>query len=378
MEMCHRITIVLQDMVERDEKLKWVLGKCIADAEWTPPGWEQPISNLDDFYLYLNQLMETTPVESTFSNLFHGLYFIISQQENVLQKEDRFAGFQQWLVLFTEQYGSFMNSAKSANNLYSFTHDKTFEMDLFEVPPGGYNSFNTFFCRHIRPGKRPIGTRTHAFDPPAEGRPIGASPVEDVNLIHERMCDDTVVTMPADSVYKGCWAIDEQDKITVSKGNTYSVETLLSGSRYGDKFKGGLFTHSYLTVFTYHRYHVPVRGRVLETGVISGDVYADVYQSPDGDLHAKDGTGYQFRQDRGLLVLDSPIGLVALLPIGMDVISSCNITVDPGDYVNKGDEFGYFLFGGSDMIVIFENRSVDIVLPEVDKLYKLGQVFARV
>lgn len=378
MLMSHRIILTLEAMVERDETLKWALGNCITDANWQPPGWDFAISSLDDFYVYLNQLIVTTPAESTFSNLFHGIYFIISQQENILQKDPRFTGFQQWLVLFTEQYGSFMNTPKSANNLDSFTHDPAFEIDLFQVPPGGFNSFNTFFCRYIKPGKRPIGTKTYPYDPPSETRPLGPNPDEDENLIHQRMCDDTVITMPADSVYKGCWSIDETDRITVSKGNSYSVEELLEGSEYADRFRGGLFTHSYLTVFTYHRYHVPVRGRVLETGIISGQVYADVYQSPDGDLHAKDGTGYQFKQDRGVIVLDSPIGLVALVPIGMDFISSCNFSVDVGDYVNKGDEFGYFLFGGSDMIILFERNDVDVLLPETDKLYKLGQVFGRI
>ena len=75
------------------------------------------------------------------------------------------------------------------------------------------------------------------------------------------------------------------------------------------------------------------------------------------------------------MVLDSPVGLVACLPIGMDVISSVNFSVDEGDYLNKGDEFGNFLFGGSDMIMLFERDDIDIKVTEVNKLYKLGQVF---
>lgn len=378
MKWCHRIVISLEALVEKDKDLKWELKQCIDKAGWRPPGWDHAIADFPDLYAYLDQFMETTPVESTFSNLFHGIYFIISQKGSALQTSPKFSAFQEWLVLFTEQYGSFMNTAKSAANLYSFTSDKTFEMENFEVPPGGFNSFNTFFSRHIKPGKRPIGTKTHPYDPPSEGHPVGPNPEEDFDRVHENMSEDAVITVPADSVYKGCWAIDETDKVTVSKGNSYSIETLMAGSKYGDRFKGGLFTHSYLTVFTYHRYHVPVRGRVLETGVISDQVFADVYQDDAGDLSATDGTGYQFRQDRGLIVLESPVGLVALLPIGMDVISSCNITVDVGDYVNKGDEFGYFLFGGSDMIMLFERKNIEVALPETDKLYKLGQVFARV
>lgn len=321
--------------------------------------------------------MNSTPVESTFDNMFHGLYYIISKKGNALQTSPNYRAFQEWMALFAEQYGSFMNTPKSANNLYSFIHDKTFQMEDFQIPPGGFNSFNTFFCRYIKPGKRPVGTKTHPYTPPSEGHPLCPNPYEDPDQIHKNMCDDNIIVVPADSVYKGCWRISEKDTITVSKGNTYSIEQLLENSKYADKFRNGIFTHSYLTVFTYHRYHVPVRGMVRETKVISGRVFANVVKDDQGNLSATDGTGYQFRQDRGLIVLDSPVGFVALLPIGMDFISSCNFSVDEGDYVSKGDEFGYFLFGGSDMIMLFERNDIDILLPETEMLYKLGQVFAE-
>jgi phosphatidylserine decarboxylase len=123
---------------------------------------------------------------------------------------------------------------------------------------------------------------------------------------------------------------------------------------------------------------MPVRGTILERKVLFGDVFASVIRDKQGHLSATDGTDYQFSQERGLLIVDSPVGLVACLPIGMDVISSCNFTVDEGDYLNKGDEFGNFLFGGSDLIMLFERDDIDIYLKEKGKLYKLGQVFGRV
>jgi len=62
----------------------------------------------------------------------------------------------------------------------------------------------------------------------------------------------------------------------------------------------------------------------------------------------------------------------------MDVISSVNFMVDAGDYVNKGDCFGNFLFGGSDMIMVFERNDIDVHVSEVGKLYKMGQVFGNI
>jgi hypothetical protein len=56
----------------------------------------------------------------------------------------------------------------------------------------------------------------------------------------------------------------------------WSVLELLEGSPYKDRFKGGIFTHSFLNTTDYHRLHVPVGGRVLESRVIHGQVYLDV------------------------------------------------------------------------------------------------------
>ncbi len=379
--MFNRIIVNLKNKVDHDKALEKQLQACIVDADWSPPGWgKKSIADLKDFYIYLNQLMDSTPVDASFDNLFHGLYYIISQQDNALQKLAKFSEFQEWLAIFVEVYGSLMNSSESANNLYSFTHDKTFSIEDFSIPPGGFNTFNTFFSRYIKPGKRPIGAPTFPYESPSAGNPLAGNPPMDHDTVHKNMCDDRVITVPADSVYQGNWPISKDSIITVTKRNKkYSIRDLLKGSQYANEFKGGLFTHSYLTVFTYHRYHVPVRGKVLETKVIAGRVFANVIKKENGDLSATDGTGYQFKQDRGLLVIDSPIvGLVALLPIGMDFISSVNFSVDVGDYLNKGDEFGYFLFGGSDMIMLFQNKNINIALPKKGKLYKLGQVFATV
>jgi phosphatidylserine decarboxylase len=44
---------------------------------------------------------------------------------------------------------------------------------------------------------------------------------------------------------------------------------------------------------------------------------------------------------------------MCVMPVGMAEVSSCQITVKPGDHVNKGDELGMFHFGGSTHCLIF-------------------------
>ena len=175
---------------------------------------------------------------------------------------------------------------------------------------------------------------------------------------------------PADSTFVGCWEISERSTIYVEdnplsiKGMQWSIHQLLEGSAYADRFRGGIFTHSFLNTFDYHRWHAPVRGKVLEARVLQGQAYLDVDVqaiSIDGArqnvLRTLDGTGYQFVQTRGLIVLESPMGLVACLPMGMAQVSSVVITAEVGVTLRKGEELGYFQFGGSDFVMVFERAS---------------------
>jgi hypothetical protein len=135
---------------------------------------------------------------------------------------------------------------------------------------------------------------------------------------------------------------------------------LLDGSPDQTKFRGGVFTHSFLNVNDYHWFHAPVGGVVKEVRKIPGKVTLDVIKKPDGTLGIVDGTGYQFSQDRGLIVIDSPVGLVAVLPIGMAQVSSVNLIAEPGAILTKGEAFGFFSFGGSDIVTLFEAGRVEL------------------
>ncbi len=170
----------------------------------------------------------------------------------------------------------------------------------------------------------------------------------------------------------GQWPIDESSNITV-KGVDWAIADLFGDSPYRNEFVGGIYTHSFLYIDDYHRYHVPVAGTVNEVRNISGRVYMDVSREDDGTLNVVDGDTYQFNQERGLVVIDSPeVGLVAVLPIGMAYVSSVNLTTEVGAELRKGDQFGYFLFGGSDIVMVFQDSNV-VLDAEVGKKYLQGQ-----
>ncbi len=257
--------------------------------------------------------------------------------------------FTDWMVHFANDWGHFLNTEKSITEqtLKSFIADPDFKMFQYLVPaeaytprdensglksngPSGWRTFNQFFARQVNPGMRPVAG----------------------------MFDDRIVVSPADSTFKAKFQITKDSIVKIKGTHKYHVEKLLDGSPYQGRFSNGLFYHAFLGPNDYHRFHAPVRGTVLESRAIQEKVYLDVVID-NGIFDAPDGSedGYEFTQTRGLIVLDSPIGLVAVIPIGMAQVSSVNMPAVEGAYLNKGEEFGYFLFGGSDIIVLFEADS---------------------
>ena len=117
-----------------------------------------------------------------------------------------------------------------------------------------------------------------------------------------------------------------------------------------------------LNVNDYHRYHFPVSGTVLEVRKIKATNGAGgiTVWDPERKRYILEDSipGWQMIETRDCVILDThEFGLVAVLPIGMSQICSCNWedTVKVGAEVKKGDPMGYFLFGGSDIVMVFQD-----------------------
>ncbi|HEU5037952.1 MAG TPA: phosphatidylserine decarboxylase [Nocardioides sp.] len=276
--------------------------------------------------------------------------------------------FRDWLTEFARQWGSYLDSPDSFSQdiLDSFLEDApeyTIGESLIDGrpnAPSGWLTFNQFFARELNAGLRPVSEAG----------------------------DNHVVTSPADCLFRQSFDIDHESNIpatTIKETHRYgNIEQLLEGSRYADAFAGGTFAHYMLPPSSYHRYHVPVAGRVEESFVISGRVYMQV-DLEDHELRSRDATqsGYEFTQVRGVLTIDtSPstagdIGLVAVIPVGMSHVASVTMSAVPGTDVAKGEEFGYFQFGGSDIIVLFQ-EGVDPQIDTNSDLRHVGSPVARI
>jgi phosphatidylserine decarboxylase len=270
------------------------------------------------------------------------LFYIVNHSpEDRLNRDESFIA---WMRKYMEARGQFMNTPASAARISSYTARPYWHVEDYITDPGGWMTFNQFFARELKPGKRPIAEPSN----------------------------DKVIVSPADSVFEGTWDIDANSKVTV-KGVTWPIAKLLEGSPYQDAFKNGVYTHSFLNGSDYHRYHVPVAGEIKEVRKIQGRIYLDMIRKADGNLQFIDGDTYQYNQERGLIIIDSPeVGLVAVLPIGMGPVSSVNLTPEVGAKLQKGEEFGYFMFGGSDVVMLFQNKKV-VLNAEVGKKYLQGQ-----
>jgi phosphatidylserine decarboxylase precursor len=299
------------------------------------------LRDMDSFLTYLDGFVTLVPTEHELPTALK-LYYIVNHAPGDQLNRDK--SFSAWMKRLIEAWGQFLDTPASASGIASFTARPNYNIGDYFVGPSGWLTFNQFFAREVKPGKRPIA-----------------------ELYNER-----VIVSPADSTFQGKWNIDANSKVTV-KGITWPIAQLLDGSPYQNAFEGGIFVHMFLRPGDYHRYHVPVSGEIKEVRNIHGRVYMDVARRPDGSLYGIDGETYQIDQERGLIVIDSrEVGLVAVVPVGMCFVSSVNLTPEVGAKLQKGDEFGFFLFGGSDIVMLLQNKKV-VIDAEVGSKYLQGQ-----
>lgn len=306
---------------------------------------QQPgLETLDEFYEFLDKILTHIPNEKELMTGVREFYFVLSKSpERRLQKDE---AFNKWINEFVVSRGNFLDTTESTETLQSFINNPEYHIDDYIEGPSGWLTYNQFLARQVKPGRRPVADR----------------------------CNDKVIVSPADNEYKGQWKIEKDSTVSV-KGSVYPVSHLLSGSKYAEAFNGGIFTHSFLSIADYHRYHTPVGGIIKEVRKIPANTWVTEMRKPDGSLENIDDVGFQFEHTRGYIIIESLVGLVAVMPVGMGHISSVNLTAEVGRTLAKGEEFGFFGFGGSDIIMLFEPGMVEMI-GEVGKHYKQGEQIA--
>jgi phosphatidylserine decarboxylase len=190
-------------------------------------------------------------------------------------------------------------------------------VDEFAKSALAYKTFNEFFYRALKPEARPVavGERVAVF--PADGRHLVFPNVETAGGFYV-------------------------------KGAKFTLAALLDDAALAGKFAGGAMLISRLCPVDYHRFHFPVGGVPGESRRINGWLYS---VSP---VALRRNLGYLVENKRELTLIESPVfGTVGLMEVGATNVGSIRQGFVPGRPVTKGEEQGFFAFGGSCVITLF-------------------------
>ncbi|MGN0778493.1 MAG: phosphatidylserine decarboxylase [Aristaeellaceae bacterium] len=363
------MTESLMTMLEADAQLKTMMEKSLALAAGiNPDPATNPAQSLEQLYDFLDWAATCMPWNVLRDAAYPALYEHIDQSVDyfwflvdqpleeleglgyyypTLQYHEPIAS---WCREYAQSWGAYLSTEESWKDEYTalFAADGRFGLDKgWYEDAANWHSFNDFFARYLSsPSARPIA--------------------------------DAALVAPADSKPQGVWAIDAQGELVHKEGvliksaRFTSVRQLIGeDSAYADAFAGGTLTHTFLDVNDYHRYHFPVDGTVLEVRKIEGTNAAGGitrWDAESGRYVLEDTIpGWQMIETRDCVILDTDYGLVAILPIGMSQICSCNWeeSVQPGAVVKRGDPMGTFLFGGSDIVMVFQQQvELTLLVPE--------------
>ncbi|ABN64912.2 phosphatidylserine decarboxylase, partial [Scheffersomyces stipitis CBS 6054] len=221
------------------------------------------------------------------------------------------------------------DSPQSKNDIDSFIKFHKLNLsECLETDPSKYASFNEFFYRRLKQGARPI-------DCPNESQ---------------------IVVSPADCRCTAFSDINSATELWI-KGKNFTIAKLFNGNfnnlentdiYSASKCSIGIFR---LAPQDYHRFHCPVDGTIQNIKNIDGEYYT---VNPMAIRSELDVFGENVRAI--IPIKTDHFGTVIMVAVGAMMVGSIVLTVGEGDAVKRGDEIGYFKFGGSTIILLFEKR----------------------
>lgn len=256
----------------------------------------------------------------------------------------------------TQFYGSYQDLKVSRKKVPPFV--KKFNIDLNEYKAGSvksdkkeesYKSFNEFFIREFEDGQRNFIQDSDKMPAFCEARYFGYGQMNDI------------VKVPV-------------------KGKFLNANDLLGNSKWGETFKEGPLLIARLCPVDYHRYHYPLDGKTIDSFQISGQ-----YHSVN-PLALKVRENIFLVNERRASVLETKdFGKIAYIEVGAAMVGKIIQSHDESQSFKRGDEKGYFLFGGSTVIVLGEKGkwkpSEDILentREGVETYLKLGDEIASI
>ena len=222
----------------------------------------------------------------------------------------------------TEYYGKKMSCKSSIEKIKPFVNENLINMEESKKKIEEFTSFNDSFVRELKDGAREI----------AQGDEILVSPADGKILVFENLKDTTKFFL---------------------KGDEFTLEEFLMDKEEAKKFQGGTIVIIRLAPVDYHRFHFPADGEIGESKLIDG-----YYYSVSPYAIKKNFRIYCENKREVSILKTKKFGEIVLSEIGATMVGGIKQTYTPKTFVKKGDEKGYFFFGGSSCVLLFEKDKV--------------------
>ena len=243
---------------------------------------------------------------------------------------------------FSKWYGRRMNRAGSAARIAPFITRYGLDPAEFAAAPDTFANFNEFFYRKLKPAARPIDAADASAVFPADGRHLG----------FERA-----------SAISGVFV----------KGQRFDLPCLLGDAALAARYADGALVLSRLCPVDYHRFHFPAAGTPGPARTIDGPLFS---VSP---LALRQHLSYLWTNKRSITRLESPrFGTILLLEIGATCVGTITQTYRAGSPVAKGAEKGYFAFGGSSTLTLFEPGAIRLAADLLQHSASNTELYARI
>ena len=245
-------------------------------------------------------------------------------------------------ALFSRWYGWLMDRARTRHKIEPFIEQYKIDASEFVRRPDEFKNFNEFFYRELKPQARPIDPHRSSIVFPADGRHLCVPDLA--------KCDGLYV-----------------------KGEMFDLATLVGDHELATRYARGSLLLSRLCPTDYHRFHFPVGGEPGPANMLNGPLFS---VNP-----------IALRQNIQILATNKRVvtrlatqscGTVLLMEVGATCVGGICQTYRPGGPVKKGDEKGYFRFGGSSTIILFEPDRVVFDDDLVQQSSQHRELYARI
>ncbi len=238
--------------------------------------------------------------------------------------------------IYSALTGFFCDRKISRKTIKGFADKFSIDINECENRLEDFKSFNDFFARKLKPSARNFDIAEEKLLAPGDGR-------------------------------LQAWENIDTEKLLQIKGMTYSLSELLQDEKLAREYNGGTYLILRLCPVDYHRFHFFDSGKCMETHKVTGEYYSvnPVALRKIPELYCRNKREYSiFQADN--------FGDVLFIEVGATSVGSIIQTYTPGKCVSRGEEKGFFKFGGSTVLLIFKKNMVKI---DDDIIQQTGEGF---